>query len=134
MPATVTIISPCAEELPRWTSARTADRYTVVPDIDLLEEMLHSPMVGGLGEIERVVIDGQIDLDRFMLLTATLPDRFNGELLFIRPDGSGYLSTRELKSVRSVKAISEMEVEVYLRWHGLPARSRSSYSSDDSDH
>ena len=134
MPATVTIVSPCAEELPRWSSARPDGSYTLVPDIDLLEDMLHSPFVGGLGEVARVVIDGQIDLDRFMLLAATLPDRFHGDLLFIRRDGSGYLSTRELKAVRTVKAISEMEVEVYLRWHGLPARPRGSYPHDDDDH
>jgi len=102
----------------------------VVPDSDMLESMLRSPIVRATGEIVRVIFDGSIDLDRYLLLIATLPDRFEGEILFIREDGSGYLSTRELKTTRTVKAINRMDVEVYLRWHKLPARSRETYSTD----
>ncbi len=117
-------------ELERWTAGEHAGQYMVVPDFDMLESMLRSPVVRATGEIVRVVFDGGIDLDRFLLLVATLPDRFDGEILFIRENGSGYLSTRELTTTRTVKAISEMDVEVYLRWHGLPARSRTSYQPD----
>jgi hypothetical protein len=59
-----------------------------------------------------------------------LPDTFRGEILFINRDGSGYLSSWELKTVRTVKNLGATEVEIYLRWHGLPARPRTSYGQE----
>lgn len=126
----VTLVTAADTELARWTAGEGDGRYMVVPDFDMLESMLRSPFVRATGEIVRVVFDGGIDLDRFLLLVATLPEQFDGEILYIRDDGSGYLSSRELKTTRTVKAISEMDVEVYLRWHSLPARSRKSYQAD----
>ena len=126
--SSVTLVAAGETELERWSASQGAGQYMLVPDTDMLESMLRSPVVRATGEITRVVFDGVIDLDRYLLLIATLPARFTGEILFIREDGSGYLSTRELKSERTVKAISGLDVEVYLRWHGLPARSRQSYA------
>ena len=102
-------------------------------DINALEAMLRDPLSTHTGESVRVIIDGGIDLDRFLVLVSCMPDNFQGELLYIRRDGSGYLSTRELKNVRTVKAITEVDVEVYLRWHGLPARSRKTYEGQSPD-
>ena len=125
--AASTLVSPAFSELERWTEAERSGRCLVVQDADLLEGMLRSPVMQAAGEVVRVVIDGSIDLDRFLHLVATLPEGFNGEILFIRRDGSGHLSTRDLASLRTVKTISDVDVEVYLRWHNLPARPRSSY-------
>ena len=130
MQGSVTVVSPCETELERWSDGAAAGRYVVVPDIEMLENMLRSPAVRLSGEIERVVIDGHMELDRFLYLISTLPEKFDGEILFIRRDGSGYLSSRELRTTRTVKAINELDVEVYLRWHGLPARSRATYGPD----
>ncbi|HVS31755.1 MAG TPA: hypothetical protein VMS98_09895 [Thermoanaerobaculia bacterium] len=126
-PDSVTLVSAAKSEMARWTKAGGTGRYTVLRDIEVLENMLRNPGTSARGESVRVVIDGGIDLDRFLLLVATVPENFEGELLYIRRDGSGYLSTRELKNMRTVKTISEMDVEVYLRWHGLPARPRGTY-------
>ena len=126
----MTVVSPCETELERWSDGAAAGQYVVVPDIEMLENMLRSPAVRLSGEIERVVIDGHMELDRFLYLISTLPEKFAGEILFIRRDGSGYLSSRELRTTRTVKAINELDVEVYLRWHGLPARSRATYGPD----
>jgi hypothetical protein len=49
-------------------------------------------------------------------------------MLFVNRDGSGYLSTRDIDVRRTVRSISSSEVEVYLRWLGLPARPRASYA------
>jgi hypothetical protein len=126
----VTLVSPAQSEMARWSDAEREGRCLVIADIDLLDGMLRSPVMQSTREIVRVVFDGGADLDRFLLLVATLPDGFHGELLYIRRDGSGHLSTRELQSLRTVKTISEADVEVYLRWHGLPARPRGSYAID----
>ena len=125
--AATTLVSPAFSELELWAEAERSGRCLVVQDADLLEGMLRSPVMQAAHEVVRVVIDGSIDLDRFLHLVATLPDGFNGEILFIRRDGSGHLSTRNLASLRTVKTISDVDVEVYLRWHNLPARPRSSY-------
>jgi hypothetical protein len=123
----VTLVAPSASETERWAAAERKGRCLVITDLDLLESMLRSAVMQSTREIVRVVIDGGADLDRFLFLVATLPDTFHGEILFIRPDGTGHLSTRELVTRRTVRTISEVEVEVYLRWHNLPARSRDSY-------
>ena len=126
--AVATLVSPGISELERWTAAEKEGRCLLVHDIDLLDSMLRSPVMQATREIIRVVIDGSADLDRFLVLVATLPDGFNGEILYIRRDGSGHLSTRDLKSLRTVRTITDVDVEVYLRWHNLPARPRSSYA------
>lgn len=125
--AVATLVSPGISELERWTEAEKEGRCLIVQDVDLLDSMLRSPVMQATREVVRVVIDGSADLDRFLLLVATLPDGFNGEILYIRRDGSGHLSTRDLKSLRTVRTITDVDVEVYLRWHNLPARPRSSY-------
>ncbi|HUP48963.1 MAG TPA: hypothetical protein VNA04_09275 [Thermoanaerobaculia bacterium] len=129
--AVVTLVCPSQTELARWSAAENAGKFLVIPDVNVLEQMLRSPVMQASGEVVRVIIDGGADLDRFLYLVATLPDSFPGELLYIRSDGSGHLSTRELKTLRTVTTINEVAVEVYLRWHGLPARSRSSYPPEE---
>ena len=132
MHAMVTLVNPAETERERWSAAERDGRCLVINDVELLESMLRSPVMQSTREIVRVVIDGGCDLDRYLFLVATLPDSFHGEMLFVRRDGSGHLSTRELITKRTVKTISEVEVEVYLRWHGLPARSRNSYPPETS--
>ena len=128
--AFVTLVCPDEYERARWSGAEQGGNFLLVDDINVLEQMLRSPVMQASGEVVRVIIDGGSDLDRFLLIVATLPDSFRGEILFIRRDGSGHLSTRELLTMRTVKTINQMEVEVYLRWHGLPARPRASYTSE----
>lgn len=123
----VTLVLPAETELERWSAAEREGRCLVIANADLLDSMLRSPVMQATREVVRVVIDGGTDLDRFLFLVATLPDSFHGEILFVRRDGSGHMSTRELTNMRTVKTISDAEVEVYLRWHNLPARPRASY-------
>lgn len=118
----ITIVSASDRELARWLDAERAGHCTVVSDIDLLEATLHSPVIQAAGEIARVIIDGGMSLERFLQLTTGLPETFRGELLYIREDGSGYVSTRELQTLRTVKTLAPPEVAVYLMWHGLPAK------------
>jgi hypothetical protein len=126
----VTLVAAADTELARWNAGAQEGQYTVVRDIELLERTLLSPVIQAAGEIARVIIDGGTSLDHFLRLASGLPGNFRGELLFIRRDGSGYLSTRELQTQRSVRTLTAPEVEVYLRWHGLPARPRSSYPAE----
>ena len=127
----VTLVCPADSEMSRWANDGRSTQYLIVPDIDMLEGMLRNPVVQAAGEVTRVVIDGGAELDRFLLLVATLPDRFAGDILFIRADGSAHFSSRELKTKRTVRTIGKEDVEIYLRWHGLPARPRASYFAED---
>ncbi len=126
----VTLVAAAETELARWNAGAHDGQYMVVRDIELLERTLLSPVIQAAGEIARVIVDGGTSLDHFLRLASGLPDTFRGELLFIRRDGSGYLSTRELQTKRSVRTLTTPEVEVYLRWHSLPARSRTSYPAE----
>ena len=126
-PQAVTFVSAGASEVSRWNANASTGHYRVANDIDQLESLLREYFFMRKRGTVRVVIDGGIDLDRFLIFVALLPEEFQGELLYVRADGSGYLSTRELGTERYVKAIAALDVEVYLRWHGLPARARDSY-------
>lgn len=126
----VTLVAPADTELARWKAGAGAGQYDVIKSIDLLEDRLRSPIMQAAGDYVRVVIDGGATLDRFLYLVSALPESFRGEVLYIAGNGSGYLSTRELKTVRTVRTLSELDVEVFLRWHGMPARSRTSYPRD----
>jgi len=128
VPSFVTFVLPEESERARWSAGERAKSYTVVRDIDVLERTLNSPVLQAAGEIARVVIDGGTTLDRFLVLVSGLPSAFVGEILYIGRDGAGYLSTRELQTMRTVKTLGSSEVEIYLRWHGLPAKPRGSYS------
>jgi hypothetical protein len=123
----VTLVSTAESELPRWSAGASKGEYTLVHDADLLERALFSPVIQASGEIARVVIDGGMTLDNFLRLASGLAETFRGEMLYIRRDGSGYLSSHELQTQRTVRTLTSPEVEVYLRWHGLPARPRASY-------
>jgi hypothetical protein len=126
----VTLVCPAEAEAARWSEDARSHNYLVVSDIDTLEGMLRSPVMQAAGEVTRVIIDGGAELDRFLLLVATIPETFRGEILFVRQDGSGHLSSREVDNLRTVRTISREEVEIYLRWHNLPARPRGSYPSE----
>lgn len=125
--AAVTLVCPAESELARWTGDERSRGYLVIPDIDMLDGILRSPVMQAAREVTRVIIDGGAELDRFLVIVATLPESFRGEILFVRGDGSGHLSSRELKTTRTVRTISREDVEIYLRWHNLPARPRASY-------
>ncbi len=126
----VTFVLTDESERVRWTAEERVKGYTVVHDIDVLDHTLHSPILQVAGEMARVVIDGGASLDRFLVLVGGLPATFGGEVLYISRDGAGYLSTRELQTLRTVKTLTNVEVEIYLRWHGLPAKPRRSYTRE----
>ena len=128
----VTLVSAAESELARWSAGAAKGQYTVVSDTALLEHALFSPIIQASGEIARVIVDGGMTLDNFLRLAGALPDSFRGEMLYVRRDGSGYLSTRELQTQRTVRTLNAAEVEVYLRWHSLPARSRTTYPAEHS--
>jgi hypothetical protein len=128
VPGFITFVLADESERARWTAGERSKGYTVVRDINVLEQTLYSPILQAAGEIARVVIDGGTSLDRFLVLVSGLPATFGGEVLYISRDGAGYLSTRELQTLRTVKTLTNVEVEIYLRWHGLPAKPRSSYT------
>jgi hypothetical protein len=131
VPSFVTFVLPDESERARWSAGERAKGYTVVRDVDVLERTLNSPVLQAAGEIARVVIDGGTSMDRFLVLVSGLPATFAGEVLFISRDGAGYLSTRELQTMRTVKTLTSVEVEIYLRWHGLPAKPRGSYTAPE---
>lgn len=121
-------VLPNNDERDRWIPGALAREFTIVRDIDVLEATLQSAVVEGGGDTVRVVVDGGALLDQFLVLVSTAPKTFIGEMLFVNRDGTGYLSTRDIDVKRTVRTISAAEVEVYLRWLGLPARPRASYA------
>jgi hypothetical protein len=69
--------------------------------------------------IERVIVDRAGSAEDFLELLAVVPPELLGDLLFIRDDGSGFLSATGRGGDRLLYALSRQDVRFYLETHGL---------------
>ena len=86
----------------------TVLRYTLkhaVSDIDL--------------DIERVILDRSFSPAEYLDLLAALPREFSADVLLIRGDDSGYLSSAGRGGDRSIYSLSVPDVRFYLEANAL---------------
>jgi hypothetical protein len=85
--------------------------------------MLSYALRGGLSDFEqdvqRVVIDYATSAAGFLELLSSLPPAFNGDLLYIREDGTGFLSAPGRGDGRVLYALGSDDVQFYLTTHDL---------------
>lgn len=70
-------------------------------------------------DIERIIVDRAGDSEQFLSLLATAPSEFNGDMLFIRDDGGGFLSATGRGGDRVLYALSDYDIRFYLETHDL---------------
>jgi hypothetical protein len=70
-------------------------------------------------DVERIIIDRAGDSEHFLNLLATAPPEFNGDMLFIRDDGGGFLSAMGRGGDRVLYALSDYDIRFYLETHDL---------------
>jgi hypothetical protein len=77
-------------------------------------------------DVERIIIDRAAESDDFLELLAAMPPEFAGDALFIRDDGSGFLSATGRGCDRVLYSLAHRDVRFYLETHDL-VTSRFSY-------
>jgi hypothetical protein len=70
-------------------------------------------------DIERIIVDRAGGPAEFLDLLATAPAEFNGDMLLIRDDGSGFLSATGRGGDRVLYALSGYDIRFYLETHDL---------------
>jgi hypothetical protein len=70
-------------------------------------------------DVERIIVDRAADADEYLNLLATAPAEFNGDMLFIRDDGGGFLSATGRGGDRVLYALSDYDIRFYLETHDL---------------
>ena len=70
-------------------------------------------------DVERVIIDRTGSAMQYLDFLASLPLEFLGEVMFVRGDGSAYLSSVGRGGHRILYSLSENDVNFYLDTHAL---------------
>ncbi|HEX2061739.1 MAG TPA: hypothetical protein VHK90_13455 [Thermoanaerobaculia bacterium] len=70
-------------------------------------------------DIERVIVDRAGDADDYLDLLSGTPSEFLGDMLFIRDDGSGFLSATARGGNRVLYALTAYDIRFYLETHDL---------------
>ena len=73
-------------------------------------------------DVERVVIDRTATAAEFLELLAHLSEKFAGDVILIRDDGTAYVSAVGRGGGRVLYALRTDDVRFYLETHGLVAR------------
>jgi hypothetical protein len=113
----ITLISRNAGAQTRsWNlTAEAANRIIFVEIFSLLRYALDHVSQ----DVDRVLVDRTATAAEFLDLLTALPSAFLGDVLLVREDGSGFLSTVGRADGRLLYALKETDVQFYLDAHDL---------------
>ncbi len=94
-------------------------RIIFVRAVSMLEYALRHALSELERDVERVVLDRGATAGESIELLSRLPQQFQGDVLIIRQDGSGYLSASSRGDGRVLYPLSADDIEFYLITHGL---------------
>ena len=78
------------------------------------------PAVNDVGvDFERVIVDRCGDAETFLEFLSTMPLSYPGDVLFLRDDGSGFLSATGRGGDRLLYSLRPRDVRFYLETHDL---------------
>ena len=100
-------------------TSSAATRIIFVRAVSMLEFALKHAMSELERDVERVVIDRGATAAECLELLARLPQQFQGDLLIIAADGSGFLSATVRGDGRVLYPLSADDIEFYLITHEL---------------
>ena len=96
----------------------SADASSRIVLSDSFSALRHS-VAAMLANIERIVLDRPASSSDYVSLLAELPREFNGDVLMIRHDETGFLSMAASGGDRVLYALSAGEVRFYLEANQL---------------
>ena len=103
-----------------WNLSRNAtSRIVVTEQLSVVRYALGASATDMGVDIERVVIDGSGASDDFLHLLAELPHHFHGDIVFLREDGSGFLSASGRGDGRVLYSLQAADARFYLETAGV---------------
>ena len=111
-------------QLPERKWAKTADapnRVVLLDSFTGLRHTLSSSIAHLDADIERIVLDRSSSASDYLALLAELPMEFAGDVMMIRDDETGFLSSSGRGGDRILYALSTDDVRFYLETNALVA-------------
>lgn len=70
-------------------------------------------------DVERIILDRCATADEFLHLLSALPSELAGDVLFMREDGSGFISAIGRGGDRVLYALNCSDIDFYIEMHAL---------------
>jgi len=103
-----------------WERSTTGpSRVILLDSFTVLRHALSGSVSSFEVDVERVVLDRSSSASDYLALLAELPREFNGDVLLIRDDETGFLSAMGRGGDRILYALSAYDVCFYLETHRL---------------
>ncbi|HKO56546.1 MAG TPA: hypothetical protein VJ276_11760 [Thermoanaerobaculia bacterium] len=117
----ITLVARQAGQSTRpWDATRESpSRIIFLEALTVLRYALSSGVAEMQQDVERVVLDGCANPSQYLEILAALPQEFSGDVLYIRPDDTGFLSATGRGGDRVLYSLSPHDVQFYLEAHGL---------------
>jgi hypothetical protein len=93
-------------------------RLIFVDTVSFLTPVIYKGLELGQ-DIDRVIIDGTGTAAQYVELLASLPQEFLGDVLYIREEGDGFLSSVAYGGGRMMYSLRARDINFYLQTHGL---------------
>jgi hypothetical protein len=104
----------------KWQhSASAASRIILLDSFTMLQTAISGSFSRDEQDVERVVLDRSCSASDYLGLLAELPDVFHGDVLLIRDDETGFLSSTGRGGDRILYALSGEDIRFYLETCGL---------------
>lgn len=99
----------------KWQhSASASSRIILLDSYTILRSTIAASFDRGEQDVERVILDRSCSASDYLALLAELPGAFLGDVLLIRDDETGFLSSTGRGGDRIVYALSAEDVHFYL--------------------
>lgn len=103
-----------------WNHSRArVQRVAFLDSVNALRFALGAALHDVGMDVERIIVDRAGDAEEFLHLLATVPVEFGGDMLFIRDDGSGFLSASGRGGDRVLYVLGGYDIRFYLETHDL---------------
>jgi len=99
--------------------AEAVSRLVMLDSFTVLRCAVAKPLVDLDVDVERIILDRSSSASEYLALLASLPHQFTGDVLMIRDDETGFLSSTGRGGDRVLYALSSQDLGFYLEAHGL---------------
>jgi hypothetical protein len=104
----------------KWDrSAESPSRVVLLDSHTVLRYTVASTLVSIDADIERIILDRSSSASEYLALLAELPREFHGDVLMIRDDETGFLSSTGRGGDRILYALSSEDLRFYMQMHSL---------------
>jgi hypothetical protein len=117
----ITLVArPSSKPSHDWNHERTRSGQVAFVESFRALRFAFGPALEDVGlDVERVILDRCGDCGDFLEFLTEMPAAFAGDIVFLREDGSGFLSATGRGGDRLLYSMREQDVRFYLEAHDL---------------